>query len=468
MPEDLPGKLAALVGADAVLTAPADLAPYLTDQRGLYRGAAAAVVLPRTTAQVSQLLAWCQAARVPVVPHGGNTGYCGGATPDLSGRAVVLAMARMNRIRSVDAANFALVAEAGCTLASVQAAAIAADRLFPLSLGSEGSCQIGGNLATNAGGTAVLRYGSARELTFGLEAVLADGSVISQLMPLRKDNTGYDLKSLLIGSEGTLGVITAACLKLFARPGSVATAWIGIPSPAAAIELLARLRAASGERLVTLELVPQVALQLVLKHISAARDPQLCASPWYLLVELSGGSGEEVDVLLQEVLGTATEAGLVLDAALARNQTQREDFWRLRESVPEAQRQAGASLKHDISVPVDAIPALVARGAALCEQLAPEGYLIAYGHAGDGNLHFNLNQREGADRASLLARAAPLQRAVHDLVAELGGSFSAEHGIGQLKVEELRRYAPPGELAAMHRIKQALDPHGILNPGKVL
>lgn len=468
MPEDLSGKLAELVGPEAVLTAPADLAPYLTDQRGLYRGAAAAVVLPRTTGQVSQLLAWCQAARVPVVPHGGNTGYCGGATPDLSGRAVVLAMARMNRIRSVDAANFALVAEAGCTLASVQAAAIAADRLFPLSLGSEGSCQIGGNLATNAGGTAVLRYGSARDLTFGLEAVLADGSVISQLMPLRKDNTGYDLKGLLIGSEGTLGVITAACLKLFARPGSVATAWIGIPSPAAAIELLARLRDASGDRLVTLELVPQVALRLVLKHISAARDPQLSASPWYLLVELSGGHGEDVDALLQEVLGTAAESGLVIDAALARNQAQREDFWRLRESVPEAQRQAGASLKHDISVPVDAIPALVARGAELCEQMAPEGYLIAYGHAGDGNLHFNLNQREGADRASLLARAAPLQRAVHDLVAELGGSFSAEHGIGQLKVEELRRYAAPAELAAMHRIKQALDPHGILNPGKVL
>jgi FAD/FMN-containing dehydrogenase len=468
MPESLPGKLRELVGADAVLTAPSDLAPYLIDHRGLYRGAAAAVVLPRTTAQVSQLLAWCQTARVPIVPQGGNPGYCGGATPDASGKAVVLAMGRMNQIRRVDAANFALVAEAGCTLASVQAAALAADRLFPLSLGSEGSCQIGGNLATNAGGTAVLRYGSARDLTFGLEAVLADGSVTSQLAPLRKDNTGYDLKSLLIGSEGTLGVITAACLKLFAPPGSLATAWVGIPSPAAAIELLARLRAATGERLVTLELMPHVALELVRQHIAAARDPQVSVSPWYLLVELSGGAGEDVDGPLQAVLGTAADVGLVIDAALARSQAQRDDFWRLRESVPEAQRHAGASLKHDISVPVDAIPTLIERGAALCTQLAPEGYLVAYGHAGDGNLHFNLNQRAGADRAQLLARAAPLQRAVHDLVAALGGSFSAEHGIGQLKVEELRRYAPAAELAAMHRIKQALDPHGILNPGKVL
>jgi FAD/FMN-containing dehydrogenase len=464
---DLRSKLIELLGTDAVLTAADQMAPYLTDHRGLYTGRAAAIVLPRETAQVARLLGWCQTERVPVVPQGGNTGYCGGATPDTSGRALVLAMGRMNHIRSVDAGNFALVAEAGCTLAAVQAAALAADRLFPLSLGSEGSCQIGGNLATNAGGTAVLRYGNARDLTLGIEAVLADGSVISQLAPLRKDNTGYDLKQLLIGSEGTLGVITAACLKLFAQPRAVATAWVGVATAAAAIELLARLREA-GDGLSTLELVPQAALELVLAHVSAARDPGLAPCPWYLLVELTTGATGAPEAVLEKVLTDAAAAGVVLDAALARSEEQRENFWRLRESVPEAQRRAGGSLKHDISVPVAAIPELIARGAALCERLAPEGFLVAYGHAGDGNLHFNLNQRRGADSTAFAARAAPLRRAVHDLVAEFGGSFSAEHGIGQLKVEELRRYAQPAELAAMHRIKQALDPHGILNPGKVL
>jgi FAD/FMN-containing dehydrogenase len=417
---------------------------------------------------VARLLAFCNAARIGVVPQGGNTGYCGGATPDESGRSIVLAMARMNRIRSVDAANFALVAEAGCTLAAVQAAAQAAGRLFPLSLGSEGSCQVGGNLATNAGGTAVLRYGMARELALGLEAVLADGSVVSQLAPLRKDNTGYDLKSLLIGSEGTLAVITAACLKLFPPARATATAWIGIPSPAAALEMLARLRAASGDRLTTLELVPDVALALVRRHVPAARDPGIAASPWYLLVELTSSADDELGAVLEKALAAAAADGLVGDAALAVSEAQREDFWRLRESIPEAQARAGASLKHDISVPVGSLPGFITRGAELCARLAPGGYLIAYGHAGDGNLHFNVNQRDGADAASFRACEAPLKRAVHDLVADFGGSFSAEHGIGRLKVGELRRYAQPAELAAMHRIKQALDPHGILNPGKVL
>ena len=466
---NLPGSLAELVGPEGVLTDPARQAPYLTDHRGLFHGRAAAVVLPRETAQVASLLAFCHANRVPVVPQGGNTGYCGGATPDASGRAVVVAMARMNRIRSVDAANFALVAEAGCTLQAVQAAAEAADRLFPLSLGSEGSCQIGGNVATNAGGTAVLRYGSMRELVLGIEAVLPDGSVLAQLSPLRKDNTGYDLRQLLIGSEGTLGVITAASLKLFPLPRERATAWVATPSPATALTLLARLRDASGDALSTLELVPHVALQLVLQHVPAARDPGVAASPWYLLVELgSSSSGIDLGAVLERALATAAEEGLVTDATLAASASQREDLWRLRESVPEAQRRAGGSIKHDISVPVASLPAFIEQGAALCERLAPEGYLIAYGHAGDGNLHFNLNQREGAAREAFLAREAPLRRAVHDLVAAFGGSFSAEHGIGALKVEELRRYAAPAELAAMHRIKHALDPHGIMNPGKVL
>jgi D-lactate dehydrogenase (cytochrome) len=464
---DLPQKLSDLVGTDAVLTAPADLAPYLVDHRHLYQGAAAAVVLPRTTAQVAEVLAFCNQSRIPVVPQGGNTGYVGGATP-MDANAIVLAMRRMNRIRAVDPANFALVAEAGCTLAAVQDAATEADRLFPLSLGSEGSCQIGGNLATNAGGTAVLRYGMMRELAFGLEAVLADGSVISSLSPLAKDNTGYDLTRLLIGSEGTLGVITAACLKLFPRPRATATAWVAIPSPSAAIDLLAQLRTASNERLTTLELVPQAALQLVLRHIEAARDPDLAASPWYLLVELTSGHTEDLAALLAQLLASAGEQGLVKDAAIASNEAQRENFWRLRESVPEAQRKAGGSLKHDISVPVASLPRFIDAGSELVARIAPEGFLVAYGHAGDGNLHFNVNQCAGADGAAFAAREAPLRRAVHDLVAQYGGSFSAEHGIGRLKVEELRRYAQPAELAAMHQIKRALDPHGILNPGKLL
>jgi D-lactate dehydrogenase (cytochrome) len=464
---DLPRKLSEMIGADAVLTAPADIAPFLTDHRRLYQGAATAVVLPRTTEQVARVVSFCNDARIGVVPQGGNTGYVGGATP-LDPGVIVLALQRMNRIRCVDAANFAMVAEAGCTLSAVQEAAAAADRLFPLSLGSEGSCQIGGNLATNAGGTAVLRYGMMRELAFGLEAVLADGSVISQLSPLRKDNTGYDLTRLLIGSEGTLGVITAACLKLFPQPRVTATAWLAIPSPAAALELLARLRAASGDQLSTLELVPQAALALVLEHVDAARDPGVAPAPWYLLVELTSSSEQDLDVLLTQVLESAADAGLVTDAAIAANESQRGNFWRLRESVPEAQRKAGGSLKHDISVPVASLQRFVEAGTALVEQLAPEGFLVAYGHAGDGNLHFNVNQRAGTDRKTFADREAPLKRAIHDLVAEFGGSFSAEHGIGRLKVQELRRYAQPAELAAMHRIKQALDPHGILNPGKVL
>ena len=461
-------ELRQILSDEGLLTAAEDVAPFLVDHRRRHAGRALAVALPRTTEQVARLLAWCNDRHVPVVPQGGNTGYCGGATPDSTGRALVIAMARMNRIRAIDPANFALTAEAGCTLASVQEAALRADRLFPLSLGSEGTCQVGGNLATNAGGTAVLRYGMMRDLAYGLEAVLADGSVISQLSPLAKDNTGYDLGRLLIGSEGTLGVITAACLKLYPRPRATATAWIGIPSPVAALELLARLRAASDDRLATLELVPDAALALVRQHIDGARDPGIAACPWYLLVELTSSNEGDLNTLLVQCLAAATDSGLVTDAAIAQNEAQRENFWRLRESVPEAQRKAGGSLKHDISVPVASLPRFIEAGAALVAQLAPEGFLVAYGHAGDGNLHFNVNQRAGADATAFAAREAPLKRAVHDLVAQFQGSFSAEHGVGQLKVDELRRYAQPAELAAMHRIKLALDPHNILNPGKLL
>ena len=426
------------------------------------------MVLPRETRQVADIVALCNQHRIAVVPQGGNTGYCGGATPDESGHSIVLAMRRMNRIRSIEPGNFALVAEAGCTLAAVQAAAAAVGQRFALSMGSEGSCQIGGNLATNAGGTSVLRHGMTRDLTLGIEAVLADGSVFGQLSPLRKDNTGYDLKNLLIGSEGTLGVITAACLKLEPAVRSTATAWIALPSPAAANSVLALLRKHSGDRLGSCELVPRAALELVLRHIEGTRDPGTGIHAWYLLAELESSGEEPLEAQMEAVLAAALERGIAADAVLAHSSAQADALWRIRESVPEAQRRAGGSLKHDVSVPVASLPELIERGAGLVADLVPEGYLVAYGHAGDGNLHFNVNQREGADRAAFLAREAPLKRAIHDLVAQLGGSISAEHGIGRLKVGELRRHAPPAELAAMHRIKLALDPHGILNPGKVL
>jgi len=465
---NLPARLRQLLGNEAVLDDPALLAPYLVDHRRLYQGASPAVVQPADTAGVATLLAFCNSEGIAVVPQGGNTSYCGGATPDESGRQLVLSLRRLNKIRSVDAAGFSMVAEAGCLLAQVQQAAADVQRLFPLSLGSEGSCQIGGNLATNAGGTAVLRYGMTRDLVLGLEVALADGSVLSTLSPLRKDNTGYDLKGLFVGSEGTLGVITAACLKLFPAPLSVATAWISLPDPAAALTLLGRLREASGDRTSSCELVPQVALDLVLQHVPGARDPGVARAPWYLLVELSSPAHDDLDAVLTTALSDAIESGLATDAVLAQSATQRAALWMLRESVPAAQRRAGGSLKHDVSVPLSALPQFIEQGSVLCKELAPEGYLVAYGQVGDGNLHFNLNQRDGTDEADFLDRELPLKRAVHDLVASLGGSFSAEHGVGRLKVGELERYAPPVELELMRRIKQAFDPRSILNPGKVL
>ncbi|MET0290818.1 MAG: FAD-binding oxidoreductase [Steroidobacteraceae bacterium] len=465
---DLKGRLIGLLGADSLKFSPEDTARYLVDHRRLYQGRALGVALPRSTAEVSRLLAWCNGAGIGVVPQGGNTGYCGGATPDESGSQLVVSLERLNQVRLLDAAADRLVVEAGCTLARVQDAARSVDRLFPLSLGSEGSCQIGGNLATNAGGTAVLRYGMTRELTLGLEVVLADGSVLSNLSGLRKDNTGYDLTGLFVGSEGTLGIVTAACLRLFPLPKETACAWIALPSPDAALTLLARLRAAAGDRVTTLELVPDVALKLVLEHLPTARDPGLATAPWYLLLELTDARASGLGELLENELASAIGEGLLRDAAIAGSDRQRDDFWLLREGVPEAQRRAGGSLKHDVAVPVASIPELIARGGKLVESLAPEGFLVAYGHAGDGNLHFNVNQRPGADAAAFAARADGLKRAVHDLVMSLGGSFSAEHGIGRLKVGELERYASPAEMAAFRAIKQALDPRGILNPGKVL
>ena len=461
--------LAQLLDAGGVITDPERIAPMQRDHRALHRGNSVAVVAPADTAAVSRVLAFCNERRVGVVPQGGNTSYCGGATPDGSGSQVLLSVARLNRIRGIDTANYTLTAEAGCILAKLQAAAAEADRYLPLSLGSEGSCMLGGNLSTNAGGLNVIRYGMARELVLGLEVVLADGRVLETLTGLRKDNTGYDIKSLFLGAEGTLGVITAACLRLFPALRSFATAFVAVRDPAAAVSLLGALRDASGDRVSSFELIPRIGVELTTRHIPGVTDPLAAPSAWYVLCELSTSRTDEpLEAVLEQVLAKAHEQGWVQDAGIAQNLREREAFWRLRESIPEAQRKDGASLKHDISVSVSQVPRFIEVAGGWVAQNVPQGMLVAYGHLGDGNLHFNVNQRAGTQANELQAIEQQVRRAIHDLVRDFGGSFSAEHGIGQLKVEELRRYAQPAELAAMHRIKQALDPHGILNPGKVL
>jgi FAD/FMN-containing dehydrogenase len=462
-------RLLAILGNEGLMLSAEAMAPFLVDHRELYHGRALAVAAPRTVEEVSRLLAWCNDERIGVVAQGGNTGYCGGATPDESGREIVLCLRRLARIRSVDALNYSLVAEAGCTLHEVRAAAEAAARLFPLSLGSEGSCQIGGNLSTNAGGLSVLRYGMMRDLVLGLEVVLADGRVLPCAQALRKDNTGYDVKSLFVGAEGTLGIITAANLKLFPQIRSSATAFVALPDIQSAVALLSELRAQSGERVSSFELIPRIAVELTARHIPLVTDPLDKPHPWYVLCELSSSEeGNALTSVLERALGAALERAAILDAVIAQNERQRQALWRLRENIPEAQRRDGASLKHDLSLPITVLAQFVARAAAWLDANVPEGRLIAYGHVGDGNLHFNLNQAPGADRMLFLAREAAVKRAMHDLVRDFGGSFSAEHGIGQLKVGELARYAPPVELEVMRAIKHALDPRGILNPGKVL
>jgi FAD/FMN-containing dehydrogenase len=462
-------QLHALVDAAGVLVDPAQVAPMLRDHRALYRGQALAVLAPADTAAVARVLAFCGEHHIGVVPQGGNTSYCGGATPDASSSQVLLSLARLDRVRSIDPANYTLVAEAGCILANLQAAAAAVERYLPLSLGSEGSCMLGGNLSTNAGGLNVIRYGMARDLVLGLEVVLPDGRVLETLSGLRKDNTGYDIKSLFLGAEGTLGVITAASLKLFPAIRARATAFVAVRDPAGAVELLGALRAASGDVVSSFELIPRIAIDLATRHIPGLADPLASTAEWYVLCELSTSrAGEPLDALLEKSLAEAHEAGIVMDATVALSERERELFWRLRESIPEAQRKDGASLKHDISVPVSQVPRFITVAGDWVAQHVPQGMLVAYGHLGDGNLHFNINQRAGTQAFQLQAVEHKARRAIHDLVRDFGGSFSAEHGIGQLKVFELERYANPVELDLMRRVKRALDPDGIMNPGKVV
>ncbi len=455
--------LAGVVGAEYVLTEAADLAPYLTDWRGRYQGAARCVVRPGTAAEVAAVVRACAAAGAPIVPQGGNTSLCGAATPDDAGRAVLVSLSRLNRIVAVDPQNDTISVEAGCTLVAVQEAARAADRLFPLALASEGTCQIGGNLSTNAGGVQVLRYGNTRELTLGLEVVLPNGDIWNGLRGLRKDNTGYDLKHLFIGAEGSLGIITAAVLKLYPLPKTQTTCWLNVASPSVAVDLLNRAKTEFDAQLTAFELVSEIALGLVLKNIPATVRPT-APGPWYILAELSDAAPQAVEHWLAAQL----ESGLVADGALATSQAQAAKLWALRENISEAQKIEGISIKHDISVPVSAIPALLETADAALAKAYPGIRVVAFGHVGDGNLHYNLSKPDAQDNNAFIAAQPEVNRIVHDAAHALNGSISAEHGIGQLKREEILRYKSPVEMALMHTLKQAVDPQGLMNPGKVL
>jgi FAD/FMN-containing dehydrogenase len=457
-----------IVGPNNVLTEPDMTASYLTEPRGLFAGRALCVVRPHSTAEVSEVVEACATAQVAIVPQGGNTGLVGGQIPDDSGRQVVLSLQRMKRIREIDPLTDTMTVEAGLTLLEAQEAAEGADRLFPLSLASEGACTIGGNLASNAGGTAVLAFGNARELTVGVEAVLADGRIVNALSKLRKDNTGYDLKDLFVGSEGTLAIITAAALKLFPKPRSRVTAFIGLPDPHKALALFRLAREKLGQGVVSFELMKRIALEFVLKHGEGARDPLAEAHPWYVLMEVAAQVEGGLDEAVEAVLAEGLERELLTDAALAATLEQRLDFWRLRELVSETQKFEGGSIKHDISVPVGVLPEFLASATAAVEAFLAGARVVPFGHMGDGNLHFNVSQPVGADKAAFLALWEPMNDVVHKIVAEMQGSFSAEHGIGRLKRDLLAKAKDPVTLDVMRRIKAALDPNGLLNPGKML
>jgi len=462
-------RLREIVGSAGLITAPQEVAPYASDWRKRYAGTPAAVVKPASTAEVAEVVRACADSRTAIVPQGGNTGLCGAATPDASGSQIVLNLSRMNRVRAIDARNNTMIAEAGCVLANLHKAAEEAGRLFPLSLAAEGSCEIGGNLSTNAGGTAVLRYGNARELVLGLEVVLPSGEIWDGLRGLRKDNTGYDLKQLFIGAEGTLGVITAAVLKLFPLPKSHATAVVALESPEKALALLERTLATCGERITGFELFSDFCLSLVLKHFRDTATPFPRRFPYYVLMELSDTQpGEGPKALVESMLEGALLENHILDAAVAQSETQSRAFWKLREFISEAQAHEGQNIKHDVSIPISSIADFIAKTDAELARAYAGVRMVTFGHLGDGNVHYNVSAPEGVAPDAFVRNVAAINRIVHDSVARFGGSISAEHGLGQLKREEIRRYKSPLELELMRKLKRALDPNGIMNPGKVL
>ena len=468
--EALLQSLEARLGPSGFTCDPAGLAPWLRDWRGRYSGAAAAMVSPATVDEVQAVVAACAEAQVAVVPQGGNTSMVGGATPPPDGEAILLSMRRMKRIRSLSPEDNVAVAEAGVILADLQAGAREIGRRFPLDLGAKGSATIGGLVSTNAGGTQVLRFGPMRSLVAGIEAVLPDGSRFDGLSALRKDNRGYDPKQLLIGAEGTLGVVTAASLRLVPVPGSTAVAWVGIRTPGEALALLRRLEGELGESVESFELVPADALDLVLHAIPGTRPPLEAAHSWHVLVEIAVAPGQgEASDRLQAALAGALSEGLIEDAVLAASSSQAAELWRLRESIAEAERHRGPAAKHDISVPVAAMPDFIDQARRTVETRFAGARVIAFGHLGDGNVHFNVQAPPGTDAAAWLAgEGEAVTCLVHDLVGTFGGSISAEHGVGQMKLAELQRTADPARLAFLRAVKRALDPGGIMNPGKLI
>ena len=465
LPPELLARFAAIVGERYALTAANDIEPYLTEERGLYHGRSPMVLRPGSVAEVSAILKLANETGTPIVPQGGNTGLVGGQTPHHG--EVLLSLKRMDRIREVDPLSNTMTCEAGVVLIKAQEAAEAQNRLFPLSLGAEGSCTIGGNLATNAGGTQALSYGVARDLVLGLEVVLAGGRIWRGLRKLKKDNTGYDLRHLFIGSEGTLGIITAAALRLFPAPHATETAFVGVASPEEALALLNFMQARFGASLTSFELIARRGMEFVTKHLPGAREPLAAAQPWYLLIEVSMQT-EGTRGGLEAALMEAANKKILRDAAIASSEAQRAAFWKLRTGLTEMQRPEGGSIKHDISVPVGNVPALLQQAAVAVEKIVPGARPVPFGHLGDGNIHYNVSQPVGADKQAFLDRWDEVNAAVHAIAAKLGGSISAEHGIGVMKRDLLPGVKDPVELELMRSLKRALDPSGILNPGKVL
>ena len=461
-------RFAAIIGERYVLTDPGDVAPYLIEQRDLWHGKALCVVRPGSTAEVSAILKLCSETNTPVVPQGGNTGLVGGQVPDTSGTQLILSLNRMDRVREVDTASNTMTVEAGLQLIKVQEAADAADRLFPLSLASEGSCTIGGNLSTNAGGTAVITYGNARDLVTGLEVVLADGRVMSTLSKLKKDNTGYDLKHLFMGSEGTLGIITAAVVKLFPKPRSRETAFVGVADPHKATAFLTLAQEMAGSDVKTFELMPRIGIEFMLKHCAGTREPMATTHRWYVMIELASQLEVGLGDTLLALLERAAEKDLIEDATIAASIDQRRYFWRVRELLAEAPKYEGGSIKHDICVPVSKVAVFLDEAFEVCEAMIPGSRLVPFGHLGDGNMHTNLTQPVGADKEEFYSHWVEVNAAVHAIVAKHQGSISAEHGIGVLKRDLLPGVKDPVAMEVMHALKKTLDPKGLLNPGKVL
>ncbi len=461
--------LARIVGEEHAIRDEEAMTPYLVEWRDRYRGRAALVLRPGDTEEVSAILEHANATRTSIVPQGGNTGLVGGQIPFETGHEVVVALERLDRVRDIDLGSNTMTVEAGLVLALAQQVAASAGRLFPLSLASEGSCQIGGVLATNAGGTAVLAYGTARDLALGLEVVLADGRVWNGLKSLRKDNSGYDLRDLFIGSEGTLGIITAAVLRLFPKPAELVTCLAGMSALESAPAFFARVLERTGPMLTAFEIMPRIGVDFVLRHGSGVRDPFPSPYPWYVLFELTSPfAGEGLHRLAETLLGEGLETGEIDNAVIASSLAQAEELWRLRELMSEVQKEEGGSIKHDVAVPVARVPELIARANQLVELMIPGARPVPFGHLGDGNIHYNVSQPPGMDRAIFLSSWEALNAAVHEIVLDLGGSISAEHGIGRLKRDLLPHAKQKLELELMRKIKAAFDPNFILNPGKLL